>query len=772
MQRTRAARACRSLALAAALLACPIGTATAQRAVTVADSIEMTVIVDPNAYVPRFTDESFKVAPDGRRFFTVTRRGNIAGNYNEYTLLVFDSERVREYVNGRGPRPEGRAVAQFRSTSNRPGIAAARWFDDSRTVAFLGENPHEQAQVHVVDVANGKLRRLTSHPTSVREFDVNHTTDAIVYAALVSGEWTAEERNGVVLRDEFAWQLVQRNRGEWFYEKIALFAGQQGSPARPVAMKPYDIRSDPWAIALAPDGRKAVAVIHVEQSPDRWWSDYRPVAVNPYFKAAGARSEYSSFTSEHREVFLQFVLIDVASGAMQPLVDAPTGLYFGGARIDAHWTDENHVLLVNTFLPLQDVAGAELERRRASPAIVEVDVRSGELRRVIDLDTDGAGRGAASGTLARSELLPNGDLQLTRRSREGVFAHSILRRQGGAWRELAAQDAVTRPRAAPLALNIAQDINTPPEIRATDPATGRSAVVTDLNPQLRAIDLGQAEIFNWKTADGRTVTGGLVKPLHQPPGARAPLVLQTHGFDAQTFLMDGPGNSPSGFAARGLAAAGIAVLQVPDVSPKTVRAGLLAQIDVLRRAVDALREGGAIDPDKVGMHGWSNTGYLVQHAITFSDLKLAAASVADADNLGTVGYSLYFKAGYPGMVNHERLIGAPLWGDEGRRIWAEHDPIRYLDAVRTPLKIETYGRTLFGWWDTYALLRRHNRPAEYLYFPDGDHVLAKPRERLLSQQSAVDWYRFWLKGEEDPDPAKAARYRSWRQLRAQAAQAE
>lgn len=29
----------------------------------------------------------------------------------------------------------------------------------------------------------------------------------------------------------------------------------------------------------------------------------------------------------------------------------------------------------------------------------------------------------------------------------------------------------------------------------------------------------------------------------------------------------------------------------------------------------------------------------------------------------------------------------------------------------------------------------------------------------------VDWLRFWLKGEEDSDPAKAEQYARWRKLR-------
>jgi hypothetical protein len=43
--------------------------------------------------------------------------------------------------------------------------------------------------------------------------------------------------------------------------------------------------------------------------------------------------------------------------------------------------------------------------------------------------------------------------------------------------------------------------------------------------------------------------------------------------------------------------------------------------------------------------------------------------------------------------------------------------------------------------------------------------LQKPQERLASQGGTVDWFRFWLQGYEDADPAKAEQYRRWRELR-------
>jgi len=62
-------------------------------------------------------------------------------------------------------------------------------------------------------------------------------------------------------------------------------------------------------------------------------------------------------------------------------------------------------------------------------------------------------------------------------------------------------------------------------------------------------------------------------------------------------------------------------------------------------------------------------------------------------------------------------------------------------------------------WNAYK------KPVELVYIPDGDHVLVKPWERMTSQQGAVDWLSFWLKGEEDPDPAKAEQYKRWHELR-------
>ena len=68
-------------------------------------------------------------------------------------------------------------------------------------------------------------------------------------------------------------------------------------------------------------------------------------------------------------------------------------------------------------------------------------------------------------------------------------------------------------------------------------------------------------------------------------------------------------------------------------------------------------------------------------------------------------------------------------------------------------------------WEFFSGLFRQGKPVDFVYLPAAEHVVVKPWERMTSQQGNVDWFCFWLKGEEDPDPTKAEQYARWRELR-------
>jgi hypothetical protein len=113
----------------------------------------------------------------------------------------------------------------------------------------------------------------------------------------------------------------------------------------------------------------------------------------------------------------------------------------------------------------------------------------------------------------------------------------------------------------------------------------------------------------------------------------------------------------------------------------------------------------------------------------------------------------------------DRLNGAPPFG-KGLLKWLKVSPAFLMDKIETPLRIQTLGASsLLVDWHWFSGLTRLGKPVEMMYIPDGVHILEKPWDRMVSQQGDVDWFCFWLKGEEDPDPAKAEQYKRWHELR-------
>ena len=58
--------------------------------------------------------------------------------------------------------------------------------------------------------------------------------------------------------------------------------------------------------------------------------------------------------------------------------------------------------------------------------------------------------------------------------------------------------------------------------------------------------------------------------------------------------------------------------------------------------------------------------------------------------------------------------------------------------------------------------------ADLYVFAHEPHQKFQPRHKLAVYERNLDWFRFWLMGTEDPDPAKASQYAYWRLMRARA----
>ncbi len=178
-------------------------------------------------------------------------------------------------------------------------------------------------------------------------------------------------------------------------------------------------------------------------------------------------------------------------------------------------------------------------------------------------------------------------------------------------------------------------------------------------------------------------------------------------------------------------------------------------------AIDELDRRGWVDPSRVGIIGFSRTVYHVSYTLTHSKRHFRAATLADGMN---GGYFQYILAPYFSPDSY--LVNGGKPSRENLPSWLDRAPGFNIERVETPVRIEGYGNFAYlSAWEWYRRLTEQKKPVELIFLPDGTHLLVKPWERLTSQEGNVDWFVFWLKGEESSDEGKKSEFERWRRLR-------
>lgn len=309
-----------------------------------------------------------------------------------------------------------------------------------------------------------------------------------------------------------------------------------------------------------------------------------------------------------------------------------------------------------------------------------------------------------------------------------------------------------------LALCVLAEPVSPPRLEAIDLETGIGQPRFDPNASLRARRWPSAERLNWRSADGKEFTAVLFLPERAPP---RPLPLFINYYRCEGFIRGGMGDEWP-FAL--LAASGIASVCVnatrmggPQNGVERYRAAL-AGIEVL---IDVLVNRGFVDRRRVGMGGLSFGSEVTIWAVAHSDM-IAAASIA-SPQFSPSTYWLNSVRGrdYPSILRQVWGLGSP---EETPEQWRLLSPALHVERIRTPLLLQLPEQESRYAMELYAPLTNSSTPTELYVFPDEPHIKVQPRHRLALYRRNVDWFRFWLHGYEDPDPAKADQYRRWRAL--------
>lgn len=248
----------------------------------------------------------------------------------------------------------------------------------------------------------------------------------------------------------------------------------------------------------------------------------------------------------------------------------------------------------------------------------------------------------------------------------------------------------------------------------------------------------------------------------RPTGAPGPAPLFVTYYLCDGYLRGGTGDE---FPLRQLAASGIAILCINraalDAAPGDQVAHYRRAGAGVGAAIALLAERGVVDPHRVGMGGVSFGGeaamWIAQHAG-----NLAALSVGNT----LLSRSYYWLGAMPGREVPTML--KQVWGLDGpdvdRERWRALSPERAIDAIHAPLLMQLPEREFRYNVELAARLGQASKPVELWAFPDETHLKYQPRHKVAIYQRNLDWFRFWLQGHVDPDPAKAAQYQRWRAM--------
>jgi len=735
---------------AVAMAATELGSesAVAKRPVTVEDFIGMTRLGDP-LYNDGAPSKGLvaKFSPDEKRFVVVLRKGNLETNTNEYSLILFQTDEVF-----RSPSP--RVLLSMASSSNRPAIQNVVWLDDNDTILFLAEHPGETTQLYSFKCSSKELKKLTNHSTNLTSFVAAANGGEIVFDAEnpelpFVNEGTA--RKGIIVTNELLNDLMAGKHGGADYDDHTLFAKQAGSEAETRITTEGRVGSYN-EMSLSPDGLHLVLQTEATHVPDAW-TDYDEQFLKAF--------RHPTSVPGARTSIFQYELVDIPTGTGRLLLDAPIPLL--GSEV-AWSPDGGSVIVSDMYLPLNIDDAAERALRKTHTFLVEVRMASRRLVKISDEDL----RLLYWDAKTNYVVCDIGRMDsLTGKTTERAY----FRKSDDTWSRSGIAQAHTGAATSLPDIVLDENMNQPPRIFAIDLGTGRRSLLMDLNPQFQGLALATVEEVACKTSRHNEVKLGLYWPVDYVAGKKYPLVIQTHGWNPDRFWIDGPWTTA--FAAQALAGKGFFVLQISDFdlhlldTPKEVPAAMA----VYDSAIDLLDRRGLIDRDRIGITGFSRTYLYVTYTLTHSKHHFAAADIADGVDYGYFQYMELANSDPTVTGEFDRLNGASPFG-KGLLKWLKASPAFLMDRIETPLRIQAlYPGSLLLDWHWFSGLTRLSKPVEMIYMPEGTHTLEKPWDRMISQQGNVDWFCFWLKGEEDSDPSKAEQYQRWHNLRVLGAKA-
>jgi dipeptidyl aminopeptidase/acylaminoacyl peptidase len=301
----------------------------------------------------------------------------------------------------------------------------------------------------------------------------------------------------------------------------------------------------------------------------------------------------------------------------------------------------------------------------------------------------------------------------------------------------------------------------PQEVFALEPRQDTPRRMTDSNPWLANMPMGEQRVVRYPARDGAfEIEGILVLPVGYRDGTRVPVIVMVHGGPEAHYMngwltnysMPGQLGAGRGYATfypnyRGSTGRGLEFI----MSSQADLAG--AEFDDIVDGVDYLIRTGVADSARIGVTGGSYGGYATAWMSTYYSDRFAAGVmfVGISNNISKWGTSDIPEELY---LVHSRQR---LWDGNWMK-YLERSPIYHVDRARTPLLI------MHGAEDTrvhpgqslelyrHMVVRRPEVPVRLILYPGEGHGNVRSASRLDHTLRMIGWFDAFLMGDGQMPP--------------------
>jgi dipeptidyl aminopeptidase/acylaminoacyl peptidase len=735
------------------------------------------------------SDQPISLSPDGRRYVVRLVRGDVERNGIWVDVLAGSLDSLDAAAPTRVAHlfSTGRGMADSYGGPSADGFATyspIRWISD-HTVAFLFSNRHEVRQVVTVDVKTRQAVFETKHRNQTHAFEVAPNGTLVYLANLERPPLKPSmPSNGLVVPE----RIDARSVAQGFFDgstedsrfaDAVWFVKQRGQEEKRITIPGPSDGGFPTLqhLTLSQDGRHAILSAPASGVPADWeqYAGQTRAFPAPSFNEDFHYAHADRQGIEARKI-MQLYLLDVGRAVATPLWNAPALL---SSWMSSWSPDGDKVILTPIPIPIAEQHDTSTELQT-----VLFDISNGR-HWIIPAE----GTVYPTGNSAIRKITWNNnhafelEQQTSQETRRACFAYV-----GDRWQPqvpcetLRAETPRTKPRK--IHVEVRENLNTPPRLFAVNEDDRSERLLLDPNPELTSkFKLGRVEYLQGSLTTGEHWSALLTLPANYQEGKKYPLVMEYMSTGGPTLAADKftlYGWPPDGrlgpsliapytgqiLAGRGIAVVAIAVnvgTSNPEDGPKEAETKQRAFEELAGRLVAE----NIADERRIGVCGFSRSGYIAYHAISHSRLPFAAAVVAD-----NVDYSYVQTVLGNNYAAAEAAIGAPAYGG-GLKTWLARATGFNVDSIRAPLLLigQSGGArsNVLGQWEILSQLRWMKRPVEMYLMPEIDthpsHNMQNPRQVIAVQERTVDWFDFWLNSHEMPDAAKSEQYKRWRAFR-------